>query len=278
MRTIKVMLQTLLICILAWGCGSDDDGDRGGGGQPSGTVDPRLVDPTPVDEPAWFVDFSLPGAEVGTPDWKDPPYNLFELNMTAILMVPFSMASCESQGDIMAAFINGECRGVTTMTQAYDFNCYPLFIRSNANDPKEVTIKYYSNKYKQVFTAENAFLFYADGALGSGLPMELYDLLLGGPKFKACQNNVVLQLDLPFEPEDDDKIAALVDGNCRALYETGTTNAYFFDIMAINNNERFYFEYYRKKNHGLYRSMETFSIEPGAGRNLKVTMMPVVNN
>lgn len=277
MRTIKVMLQALLICILACGCGSDDDGDKGGGEQPGETVDPRLAEPTPVDEPNWFVDFSLPQAEVEMPDWKDPPYNLYELNMTAILMIPISMSNCESEGDVMAAFINGECRGVTTMTQSGIFNCYPLFIRSNANDPKEVTIKYYSKKYKHLFVLENAFLFYADGALGSGGPQELYDLLLGGPKFKATQANVVVNLDLPFEPEEDDKIAALVDGDCRGVCSTGSDIAYFFDILALNANEKYYFEYYRKKNHGLYRSMETFSIEPEGGLNLKVTMMPVVN-
>ena len=275
MRTVKMMMRTLLICLLACGCSSDDDGNKLGGEQPE-PENPRLAEPTPVDEPNWFVDFSCPGAEVDVPDWKDPPYNLYELNMTAILMIPVSLYTCESEGDLMAAFINGECRGVTTMTATNVFNVYPLFIRSNAEDPKEVTIKYYSKKCKQVFVVENAFPFYADVALGAGQPMELYELLLGGPKYKVAQTNVVVKLDLPFEPEDDDKIAAMVDGECRGVYLTGSEIAYFFDIMALNANEKYYFEYYRKKNHGLYRSMETFSIEPGEGRSLDVTMMPVV--
>lgn len=276
MRTVKTMMQTLLICLLACGCSSDDDGDKPGGEQPE-PENPRLVEPTPVDEPNWFVDFAYPGAEVDEPEWKDPPYNLYELNMTAILMVPLSMNSCESPGDIMAAFINGECRGVTTMTQVDDLNCYPLFIRSNTNDPKEVTIKYYSRKVKQVFTAENAFQFYADGAIGSGFPEIVSYLFLGGPKFKACQENVLVVMDLPFEPEDEDKVAAMVDGQCRALYDTGSDVAYFFEILALNPKERFYIEYYRKKNHGLYRSLETFPMEPSFENSINATMMPVVN-
>lgn len=139
----------------------------------------------------------------------------------------------------MAAFINGECRGMTTMTTNV-FNIYPLFIRSNAEDPKEVTIKYYSKKYKQLFVVENAFPFYADVALGAGEPLELYDLLLGGPKYKAAQTNVLVKLDLPFEPEEGDMIAAMVDGECRGVYPEGTDVAFFFDIMALNANEKFY--------------------------------------
>ncbi len=176
----------------------------------------------------------------------------------------------------MAAFINGECRGVTTPSVLSDIICYPLFIRSNPQDPTDVTLKYYSTELKQVFTAENVFQFSPENSIGSGMPLYVDALNVGGPKYKTVLEDVSVELDLPFEPKVEDKIAVIVDGECRAFYETGTIKPSFYCIMGKNENEQFYIEYYRKENSGLYRSQETYPINKKV-EEYKATMLPVVS-
>lgn len=115
---------------------------------------------TKVDEsPAW----ELPK------DFEWDPRS--SMTLTTIIQ---GLSAGVEQGDKIAAFINGECRGVVT-PEFMDDKLDPYFfllVSLSTDDTEEmsdltITLKYYSGMAKKVYTATETIPYKADAIMGS---------------------------------------------------------------------------------------------------------------
>ena len=90
------------------------------------------------------------------------------LKMTATVCMPADFARGATEGDIIAAFVNDECRGVaTSLVTAEGVVVYCMDINGAASNDERVKIKYYSAERSYLYEMEGTFRFVAGSAYGT---------------------------------------------------------------------------------------------------------------
>lgn len=99
----------------------------------------------------------------------DPPYWTEVFNaeytatMTAIVNLPQDIAVYVQDGDELAAFVNGECRGVATSIDGLNY----IMIKGLPSENARVTFKYYSSRNRYMYQCVDCVLFESDGVYGT---------------------------------------------------------------------------------------------------------------
>lgn len=102
--------------------------------------------------------FTLPLVEEG----KHP------LKMTATVSLPTDFVSGAVEGDLVAAFVGDECRGVaTSLVTADGTRVYCMDIKGSLTNDERVKVKYYSSKRSYLYEMEGTFRFVADTEYGT---------------------------------------------------------------------------------------------------------------
>ena len=104
---------------------------------------------------------------VAQPDWSANP-SQFAYSMTITGKVSIDNKLSENSGDMVAAFINGECRGVANVKYQSVLDEYFVFLMIYSNEPNDtITIKIYDADNDKEIVAEQTVIFQVNGIIGS---------------------------------------------------------------------------------------------------------------
>lgn len=97
------------------------------------------------------------------PDWSVNTAD-YEFSMTIIGEIDYN-GKIGAENDMVAVFINNECRGVTTAIFDTDYNKYVFYLTifSNQYNGEELSVKFYQNSSDETFTDLPSIAF-TDGA------------------------------------------------------------------------------------------------------------------
>lgn len=114
---------------------------------------------------------------IEAPVWSAPDNYDYSSSMTAVVKVDLALTYPDqakdfrhADNDILAAFIGETCLGVATWQE--DAAAYWLYMviptsMQQADGGMLVTLRFYSEQYKNIFVSKDAFLFSNDTHLGS---------------------------------------------------------------------------------------------------------------
>jgi len=99
------------------------------------------------------------------PTWAVTDTANLEYSMTVIGSLPESLYASADTTDLVAAFYNDKCCGVTSLQRLNDKPIFFLYIVKPSNTPQqfEVTLRYYSATTRYIFVAKNAFVYSPEG-------------------------------------------------------------------------------------------------------------------
>ena len=208
----KSCIIVMAVLTLWWGCSSDSDGSQ----SPANPDEEATVESvfTPSEKPTWAIDWIW--NDMAAPaDWKDPdPFTYGYRGMVLGVQLDDQFKAFASEGDQMAAFMNGTCRGVS------DINLNKEFMLYIQGDDEEIEtlmkVKYYCAQLHQIFTINNMPFIPESGEDDkSNIVLTMGD---GSAKY-PYQTEVVVSL--PGEPGydeiADDLVFLFVGSECRAI-------------------------------------------------------------
>ena len=241
----------------AWGCGSSsDDPDP----KPDPVVPPEpkdtLAHPTPVSPwvpvvtaPTWFIDWNYTDER---PDWQDPDFSKYENWMIVMVKMPEMLIPTISPDDMMAIFINGELRGlssVATVMNSEDgsgstestYFIVKVYSNSTSDETEAFGVKYYSSILHHLFAVQDNYHFVPHGDLGVD---EDYvpPLLQGSSKYPVLTRLLVKfvidqTVEEPLDPYPTDYIGVFVGDQCRGFTYLGQSLFNGYVPIAVYSKE-----------------------------------------
>lgn len=244
------MMLMATVLTFAWGCSSSDDDDEGG------AADPSSITPTPVSTPpTWEVTFTLPKGSPGKPDWQQVDFYQFENTMTIVLHLEEEMVPYLSEGDLMAAVVDGQVREVASIqfyTSGEDTKQGNLFMLlvPFADSDRFTDLYYYNAKTDQSWLLTTTDL-HDDNTLGSER-----DFVLG--LFTVGTLTAKLSEGAPFTPTADDRLALFVDDICCGVgtYDTTSQQWVIKAYKLSSDKSEAHFRYYSAEKRAIYRTGE----------------------
>ena len=210
----KTKLMFALLASLVLGACSSDSGDD------------AVYTVTEVTEaPVWQMDFS--GSE-NRPNWQEPNPASYENWTILLVQLEDELKAYTSGEDLMALFIGGELRGLTSpalSSDAADKGTFILKAYGNEGDQNMVnlTLKYYCSQLKQTFS-RTVQMKYVMGKV-YGLEENIVpQFTLGPDKYpvvKTININAIIAT-ASIEPAQGDYFAAFFGEECRGI-GNGTT-------------------------------------------------------
>ncbi len=99
------------------------------------------------------------------PTWAVTDTANLEYSMTVIGSLPETLYASADTTDLVAAFYNDKCCGVTSLQRLNDKPIFFLYIVKPSNTPQqfEITLRYYSATTRYIFVAKNAFVYSPEG-------------------------------------------------------------------------------------------------------------------
>jgi len=151
MKTKLMILASCVLLLCVAGCKKDKN---------------KKNDNTPISNTETLL------GKVSTPLWTASSDYDYNSSMTAVVKIdlaeqfPDKASDFElTDNDVLAAFIDNQCVGVSNPEEGLFF----LFITepTTATTDKQVTLRYYSAHYKNIFEANNVFPFENDARIGT---------------------------------------------------------------------------------------------------------------
>lgn len=256
----------------AWGCSSSDDDDD----------QPEVVEPEPVPEPEpepepiatftatdgkpeWPIDWTWHDE---APGWQAPDAANFEVRMYALIRLDVKYKPYSSDDDLLAIFVNEKCRGVSMRNVTNGGKIFfPIIVLGNNEDVgANLVIKYYCANMKQTFNFPGFFTFTPDLTIGNEEDYVLY-FGEGSPKYMINVMPAPKFADFPFEPSNDDFVAAFVGDECRGM---GPVGIQMHIYTLVGKEEEVSFKYYSANKSGYYSFPQTVMM--GVGHRFYNTM------
>jgi hypothetical protein len=245
-KTIHIMMLIAALTI-AWGCSSDSSD----GGNYTFT--------TSTARPDWAIDWYN---NEPAPNWEEPNKNLFEHSMYIILTLPENLVPFSTDDDLMAVFINNECRSVAKASPLEDGSkvYFVNTVRGNDTD-KEVyfTLKYYSGGLRHTFVIDGTDQYVPDLILG--LDEDFVPNIMAGSTKYPYQMVIEPTLTglVPFTPSPDDQIAVFVGNECRGVAQP--QDALTIVVYGRHEGEEATIRYYSAKQQAIYTFNEQLTIQ-----------------
>lgn len=238
-----IPLFALFLVAVVSSCISDGDDDNG---------DSVTTFTSVSTVPEWLSDW-LDAMEFNDakPDWKLDNLSDYESFTVLVVRLEDVLITRSTNDDVMAVFVDGECRAVSPRNVTSDGVFFVLNVRgSSASDSQsEYRLSYYSGGLHHVFTLnETGGYIINEKILGADSDFSL-PLTLGNGKFEAITDCIVaVPDDVPFTITEGDMVAAFIGNECRGL---GKPNESFL-IYSNNYNEQVQFRYYSAAKGGFY--------------------------
>ncbi len=101
------------------------------------------------------------------PNWNVDLSGKYPLSMTAIVCLPENLKSYESDNDMLAAFVDDECRGVGSLKILGESRLYFVMIKGMASEQSKVSFRYYCNYTSYLYTTNDPLAFEIDKTYGT---------------------------------------------------------------------------------------------------------------
>jgi len=243
----------MAVLTLAWGCSSDNDGNEE---QWNGSTF------APADKPAWAVDWTSTATK---PDWKTPDLSKYELNMYFLVELDEEAARYSTDEDVMAMFINGECRDVTVHRNILPDNVvFMLYFKGSSSEVgKPLELRYYCDKlhYMSTITSFTTFVPNSDNS-----PIKDFTKVLhlgdGSAKYPVCtQLTVMMPQKLPFTVSGNDMLAVYVGNECRGVGKKAETqDCWQVPAYSAQQGDIAQIRYYSAEKSGVYSILKTVKL------------------
>jgi hypothetical protein len=243
------------VLTLWWGCSSDSDDPQ----SPTNPDDKATVESvfTPSERPTWAIDWMWNDMALPA-DWKDPAPFTYERAMELHVQLDDQFREFASEGDQMAAFLDGICRGVSDINPNKEFM---LYIQGNNEEIETlIEVKYYCAQLKHMFTIEDVpFIPESDEDDKSNIVLTMGD---GSAKY-PYQTEIVVTL--PDEPEydkiADDLVFIFVGDECRAIcISSDLWPGFKGTVFSRDPGEMVEVRYYSAAKGGYYTMKETVKL------------------
>jgi len=125
----------------------------------------------------WSISVKLAWAQV--PDWSVNPAQ-YSNSMAMVGIIKIDRVESADENDLVAAFINGECRGVAPLLFEEDVNRYMAYLLVYANETSaQVNFKVYDASEDKVYEVPRPHAFIVNGLVGEiELPYLWSDVIL----------------------------------------------------------------------------------------------------
>lgn len=173
--------------------------------------------------------------------------------MNATVVMPDPFTANPQEADVMAAFVDNDCRGIGKLKIGENGKrMYEFEIRGTQEAAQNVYFKYYSTEKNNVYKYPVAVPFVANSVFGTEEKPEEINLLL--------ENSMTAVVRIPDELQlyanKDDKVAAFIGGECCGVGKLTVVNdkpVYKMVIKSTDNpSAKVSFSYYSATNTYLY--------------------------
>lgn len=107
-------------------------------------------------------------ATTASPDWKEDVTGKYPVSMTAVVQLPQRLVNDIHPSDKIAAFINGECRGIGVEVKITDsLPVFYVMIHGTSSEQQKISFKYYSARNSYLYTTIDFLDFTPDGNYGT---------------------------------------------------------------------------------------------------------------
>ena len=110
------------------------------------------------------------------PTWIADDTGKYPATMTAVFALPVTLAGTSVENDKLAAFVNGECRGVGVIVAVNNLNLFFVLIQGLPEEENKITIRYYSNKTSYMYESQSELTFLADEIYGTAENPKILEL------------------------------------------------------------------------------------------------------
>lgn len=240
---LYIQLLTLLVSVVMTSCSSDSDDER---------IENHAtfvkVDKAPDWQNEWLDAMVYTDSK---PDWELVDMSDFDSHSVLVVKLDKELIPRSTDDDIMAVFVDGECRAVSPRNVVSDEISFVLNVRgSSSGFGSEFSLCYYSGGLHQIFkVTEQGGILINEYILGTDKDFTL-PLIYGGNKFSDITICIVqLPDNAPFKQTDDDLIAAFVGGECRGVCKMKDNR---LRIFTHSPNEQVTLRYYSAESGGVY--------------------------
>ena len=240
---LYIQLLALLVSVVMTSCSSDSDDE---------SIENHAtfvkVDKAPDWQNEWLDAMVYTDSK---PDWELVDMSDFDSHSVLVVKLDKELIPRSTDDDIMAVFVDGECRAMSPRNVVSDEISFVLNVRgSSSGFGSEFSLCYYSGGLHQIFkvTEHGGFLI-NEYILGTDKDFTL-PIVFGGTKFSNITLCVVNVPDnAPFKQTDDDLIAAFVGDECRGVCKKKDN---WLRIFTHSPNEQVTLRYYSVEKGGIY--------------------------
>lgn len=221
----------------------------------------QVADNAPASAPGWRVDFT---GNASVPSWTDPDKSVYPMSMTAVVRLSPVLETLAADGDMMAAFIGGECRGVAKKVMNDGVRLFFLHVKAPSSENGDVELRYYSAAAKRVYVSVASDVKYeVDKIYGTAENPAFPDFEQSGPfpvPTKAWMK--VDKAQLPFTVAAGDELQAFVGDECRGIkhVESEADMLYCYDVLGRAEGEQVTYRYYSAEKKQVFVSEQSFVI------------------
>ncbi|WP_455586609.1 hypothetical protein [Bacteroides sp.] len=175
--------------------------------------------------------------------------------MNATVVMPDNFTATPQDADVMAVFVDNDCRGVGELKIREDGKrTYEFEIRGTNEETQNIYFKYYSTEKNNIYKYPVAVPFVANSEFGTEeKPEEIYLLL---------ENSMTAVVRIPDELQlyanTEDKLAAFIGDECCGVGKLTMLNdkpVYKMVIKSVDNPDaKVNFKYYSATNTYLYQT------------------------
>jgi hypothetical protein len=101
------------------------------------------------------------------PAWKGDNTGKYSATMTAVVTLPPTLTGNVTATDELAAFVDGECRGVGALEKVNNLDVYFVLIQGLPEETSKVKFRYYSSKTSYIYETDTAINFLIDAIYGT---------------------------------------------------------------------------------------------------------------
>lgn len=241
----------------------------------------QVASATPASAPMWRADFS---GNDQAPLWSDPDKSVYPMSMTAVVRLSPVLETLAADGDKMAAFIGGECRGVAKTVMNDGVRLFFIHVKAPSSENGNVEFRYYSAAAKRTYVSVASDVRYeVDKIYGTADAPAYPDFEQSGPFPVPTKAWVkVDKAKLPFTVAAGDELQAFVGDECRGIkhVESEADMLYWYDILGRAEGEQVMFRYYSAEKKQVFVSEQTFavgkraSVVGAADQPLALTFVP----
>lgn len=221
----------------------------------------QVADNAPASAPGWRADFT---GNASVPSWADPDKSVYPMSMTAVVRLSPVLETLAADGDMMAAFIGGECRGVAKKVMNDGVRLFFLHVKAPSSESGDVEFRYYSAAAKRVYVSVASDVKYeVDKIYGTAENPAFPDFEQSGPFPVPTKAWVkVDKAQLPFTVAAGDELQAFVGGECRGIkhVESEADMLYCYDVLGRAEGEQVTFRYYSAEKKQVFVSEQSFVI------------------